>query len=199
MTIRDEIKSYKKDRILEKAEQLFYERGFRGTSLDVIAGALEMTKPFVYGAYDRKTDILYAIALRVVQRSLDAINEACASPGTPSDKLRQLALRLFDVTIRNQAAVAVFFREENAMPAHQLEVINSLKGEIDDAISALLAEGVAAGDFRIDDIRTATLAIGGMISWTYVWYRPTGRLDAAVLGEHMAEYALRIAGARSPA
>ena len=41
MALRDELKSFKKERILEEAERLFYERGFRGTSLDAIAESLE--------------------------------------------------------------------------------------------------------------------------------------------------------------
>ena len=111
MTIKQEIESFKKDRIRGQAERLFYERGFRGTSMDAIAESLHATKPFLYGAYQKKTDILFDIHLRVVQRSLDAIDTARASPGTPAEKLRRFALRLTDVTLSNQAAVAIFFRE----------------------------------------------------------------------------------------
>ena len=39
--MRDEISAYKRDRILEEAVKLFYERGFSGTTLDDIAGMLE--------------------------------------------------------------------------------------------------------------------------------------------------------------
>ena len=195
MTIKQEIESFKKDRIRGQAERLFYERGFRGTSMDAIAESLHATKPFLYGAYQKKTDILFDIHLRVVQRSLDAIDGARASPGTPTERLRRFALRLTDVTLSNQAAVAIFFREEASIPARQLRRINDLKGQIDDGIAALLAEGVAAGEFTIADTRTAALAIGGMISWGYTWYRAAGRLDVAAIAEHMADYALRIAGA----
>jgi len=128
---------------------------------------------------------------------LDAIDNARAGPGTPTDKLRRFALRLTEVTLANQAAVAIFFREDASIPARQLRRINDLKGEIDDGIAALLAEGVAAGEFSIADTRIAALDIGGMISWAYMWYRAPGRLDVAAIAEHMADYTLRIAGARA--
>ncbi|MEY4863638.1 MAG: hypothetical protein RLZ51_1733, partial [Pseudomonadota bacterium] len=34
MTLRDELRSFKRERIIEEAQRLFYERGYRGTSLD---------------------------------------------------------------------------------------------------------------------------------------------------------------------
>jgi hypothetical protein len=53
---------------------------------------------------------------------------------------------------------------------------------------------VAAGEFKVDDVRSASLAIGGMISWIYVWYRPDGRLTPEAIGERMATYTLRLVG-----
>ena len=46
--MREEISAYKRERILEEAVKLFYERGFSGTTLDDIAGKLGVTKPFIY-------------------------------------------------------------------------------------------------------------------------------------------------------
>ncbi|HEY8709449.1 MAG TPA: helix-turn-helix domain-containing protein [Burkholderiaceae bacterium] len=59
MAIKDEIELFRKDRIRGQAERLFYERGFRGTSMDAIAESLDATKPFLYVSYPKKTDILY--------------------------------------------------------------------------------------------------------------------------------------------
>jgi len=40
MNVRDELRSLKKERVLEAAQKLFYERGYRGTTLDAIAESL---------------------------------------------------------------------------------------------------------------------------------------------------------------
>ena len=86
MAIRDELKHFKKERILEEAERLFYERGFRGTSLDAIAESLDMTKPFIYGAYERKLDILVDLYERAMNRALDASRGAREARGTPASQ-----------------------------------------------------------------------------------------------------------------
>lgn len=194
MTLRDELRSFKRERILEEAQRLFYERGYRGTSLDAVAEALDMTKPFVYAVYARKVDILVEISMRTLQRSLDTLREARQAGGTPTAQLHRFAMRFTEVVIRHQAGSAVFFREEASIPPEATRRINRLKGEFDDELASLLEQGRAAGEFQVDDVRTATLAIGGMISWIYLWFRRGGRLSPAVIGEHMAVYALRIAG-----
>lgn len=197
MAIREQLRNFKKERILEEALRLFYERGFRGTSLEAIAESMEMTKPFVYGVYERKTDILYDISLRNISISLEAVVAGCEGPGTASDRLADVARRLTQVCIEHREAVTVFFREEASLEPEHLLIINDLKGQLDARVAALLEEGVAAGEFRMVDVRTASLAIGGMISWTYSWYRPDGRLPPEAIKDHMAQYALRIAGAKT--
>ena len=194
MTIREEMDSFKRERIRGHAEQLFYVNGFSGTTMEAIAESLHATKPFLYGAYAKKIDILVDIHLSVVQRILDAIDSTRASNGTVTAKLERVARKLTALTLENQAAVAIYFREETSIPPRQTRKINEIKGRIDESLAALLAEGVATGEFRVDDVRLTALALGGMISWSYTWFRSNGRLDVDAIGEHMARYALRLAG-----
>ena len=198
MTIREEMCSFKRERIRGHAEQLFYLNGFSGTTMEAIADSLHATKPFLYGAYAKKTDILVDIHLSVVQRVLDAIDSARASNGTATAKLERVARKLTAMTLENQAAVAIYFREETSIPSRQTKKINDIKGKIDESLAALLAEGVAVGEFKVDDVRLTALALGGMISWSYTWYRSNGRLGVDAIGEHMARYALRLAGVTCP-
>lgn len=196
--IRSEFETLKKERIRGRAEQLFYERGFSGTTMEAIAGSLRATKPFLYGSYAKKTDILVDIHLSVVQRILASIESARAGSGTASDKLREFARGLAAMVLNHQAAVAIYFREEASLPPRQLRKINDAKGRIDESLAGLLQEGVAAGEFRLADVRLAALAIAGMISWSYTWFRPGGRLDIDAVADQMADYALRLAGASTP-
>lgn len=195
MTIHEEMDTFKRERIRGHAEQLFYANGFSGTTMDAIAESLQATKPFLYGAYARKIDILVDIHLSVVQRILEAVESARASNGTATAKLERVARKLTAMTLENQAAVAIYFREETFIPARQTRRINDIKGRIDDGIAALLSEGVASGEFKVDDVRLTGLALVGMISWSYTWYRSDGRLQIDAIGERMARYALRLVGA----
>ena len=78
--MRDEITAYKRDRILEEAVKLFYERGFSGTTLDDIAGKLGVTKPFIYTHFRSKVELLEAVCRPTIEMSLDAIARAAQRP-----------------------------------------------------------------------------------------------------------------------
>lgn len=194
MAIRDELRAFKKERILEEATQLFYERGYRGTSLDAIAERLNVTKPFIYYHFSSKSDLLLAIYRRVVDLSIGCVRTARTIRGTPTERLRNFAFDYTHLVIREQPIVAIFFREESNIPERHVREINELKGRFDDELSKLLAEGVRKGEFEVSDVRLATLAVVGMMSWIYLWYRDSGRLDADAIAEQMADFTCRVVG-----
>src|SRR5215469_17525502 len=87
--MREEILAYKRERILEEAVKLFYQRGFTGTTLDDIATELGVTKPFIYTHFRSKVDLLAALCTPTIELSLDAVSRAAKSPGTPTERLHR--------------------------------------------------------------------------------------------------------------
>jgi AcrR family transcriptional regulator len=194
--MRDEILAYKRERILEEAVKLFYQRGFTGTTLDDIAAELGVTKPFIYTHFRGKVELLAALCKPTIEMSLEAVATAAAKPGTPTERLRDAITNFAKVVLHRQANIAIYFREEKNLSPEALAEINALRKRFDHLLSDLLIEGVTAGEFEIPDHSLAALALGGMISWAYTWYRPDGRLTLEETAEHMADLALRMAGVR---
>ena len=192
--MREEITAYKRERILEEAVKLFYERGFSGTTLDDIAGKLGVTKPFIYTHFRSKVELLEAICRPTIEMSLEAIARAAEQPGTPSARLYDGIVNFTKVVLQRQANIAVHFREEKHLSADGLAEINTLRKRFDRVLSELLEEGAGAGEFKVVDVRVAALAIGGMVSWAYTWYQPDGRLPIDEVGQKMAHFALQMVG-----
>ena len=192
--MREEISAYKRERILEEAVKLFYERGFSGTTLDDIAGKLGVTKPFIYTHFRSKVELLEAICRPTIEMSLGAIASAAQQPGTPSERLFDGIVDFTKVVLQRQANIAVYFREEKHLSETGLAEINALRKRFDRVLSELLEEGARTGEFQIADIRVAALAIGGMVSWAYTWYQPEGRLPIEEVGAKMARFALQMVG-----
>jgi AcrR family transcriptional regulator len=194
--MREEISAYKRERILEEAVKLFYERGFSGTTLDDIAGKLGVTKPFIYTHFRSKVELLEAICRPTIEKSLAAIADAAEQPGSASQRLFNGVVNFTKVVLQRQANIAVYFREEKSLSEAGLGEINAMRKAFDRVLSDLLDEGVSAGEFRIADIRVAALAIGGMVSWAYTWYQPGGRLSIDDVGAQMARFAVEMVGVR---
>ena len=193
--MREEILAYKRERIIEEAVKLFYARGFTGTTLDDIAAELGVTKPFIYTHFRSKVELLAALCKPTIEMSLAAVENAAKEPGSPTERLHRAVVDFTHVVLSRQANIAIYFREEKNLTPEALTEINALRKKFDRVLSELLAEGVAAGEFRIADVNLAALAIGGMISWAYTWHRPGGRLKLEDMCARMADLALQMAGA----
>jgi len=195
--MREEIQAYKRERILQEAVALFYANGFTATTLDDIAAALGVTKPFIYTHFRSKTDLLAALCTPTIELSLAAVADAAKGPGTPTRRLWHAMIDFTKVVLQRQANIAIFFREEKHLAPEALAEITALRKRFDRTLSKLLTEGVAAGEFAVVDVNLAALAIGGMISWAYTWHRPSGRLPLDELCTRMAELALQMAGVQT--
>jgi AcrR family transcriptional regulator len=143
--MREEISAYKRERILEEAVKLFYERGFSGTTLDDIAGKLGVTKPFIYTHFRSKVELLESICRPTIEMSLGAIAEAAQQPGTASERLFDGIVNFSKVVLQRQANIAVYFREEKHLSAAGLAEINALRKRFDRVLSELLEEGARGG------------------------------------------------------
>ncbi|HTJ62675.1 MAG TPA: TetR/AcrR family transcriptional regulator [Alphaproteobacteria bacterium] len=194
--MRDEITAYKRERILEEAVKLFYERGFSGTTLDDIAGKLGVTKPFIYTHFRSKVELLEAVCRPTIEMSLDAIANAAAETGSPAERLYNGIANFTKVILQRQGNIAVYFREEKHLSEQGLAEINALRKRFDRVLSELLQEGADSGAFRISDIRVAALAIGGMVSWAYTWYQPGGRLSFDEIAAKLAHFGMQMVEAQ---
>lgn len=194
--IRDEVLALKRERILEEARSLFYERGYQGATLDAVAARLNVTKPFIYAYFENKAELLGEICQRGTKATLDAVQEALRRPGRPRDRLDFLIREMCRAVVEHQGNVAIYFREEKHLPEAHRARIDRWREQIDHDLAALLRQGVAAREFDIEDVPLASLAIGGLISWMFTWYRPHGRLTQAELAEGMSRQVLKLVGAK---
>ena len=190
--LRDEIIALKRERILEVAVDLFYAQGYENTTLDAVAERLGVTKPFIYSYFKSKSELLAEICQRAILGSLDEMNKVIATDTGPVERLRRLA-EVFTLTVlRSQKHIAIFAREEKNLSARDFKRISSLRREFDRKLNKLLQEGCDTGAFQVADRELAALAIGGMVSWTYVWFRGGGRLAPEELAQRMSDLILAL-------
>ena len=196
---QDDLHQYRRDRILAEAAELFFERGYSGTTVDAIAEQIGVTKPFIYYYIAKKADILAEICDQTIKLPLIEMDRALAEGGMPRDILFRFVLSFARVQIENQKFVSVFFREELQLEPAMRARMNAKRRQFDNKLSQLLEDGIMKGDFAISDPRLSALALGGMVCWAFTWYRPSGRLSLDQICQYIAEAALNLVGARQDA
>ena len=194
--IRDAVSRLKRERIISTAVDLFYHHGLGNTTLEAVAEKMNVTKPFIYSHFKSKNHLLAEICSRGIRASLEALNRVVASQGTATEKIEALAHDFMLAVLENQRHIAIYTREEKYLSGEDSEAINTMRREFDRKICALLTEGVTTGEFVVDDVQLAALAIGGIVSWSSVWYRSNGRLTPAQTATHISELVLAMIQAK---
>ncbi|GAA2747722.1 TetR/AcrR family transcriptional regulator [Terrabacter aerolatus] len=117
-------------RVIDAAVELFAEHGVTGTSLQMIADHLGVTKAAVYYQFHAKEDIVLAV-LEEALVDLRAFVETAEAEPSP-DEAAMVALRgLVDLMIGHRKVVAALMRDpevERIMATH--DDLNSLVGRL---------------------------------------------------------------------
>lgn len=100
-------RGFARERVLEAALNLFAEHGVNGTSLQMIADRLGVSKAAVYYQFHSKDDIVFAVVEPIFDdmRRLLRIAEAMSSP----DARREAAISgMVELAVRHRRVSAVF-------------------------------------------------------------------------------------------
>ena len=160
--------------ILERAAELFAERGFAGTTVQDIADALGMSRPALYYYVKSKEVILQQLVENLSINDAKALEKISARrSGDPVDKLREMALQLATNAGSNPHQTQILSQSKHHLPEPIAELNLEAERTIAHCVIGVLEQGVRKGQFRDVDPRTAALAIIGMCLWTAWWVEET--------------------------
>jgi AcrR family transcriptional regulator len=186
-------RSNRRVQILRRAAHLFLNRGFEGTTMDDIAGALKITKPALYYYFESKQELLAAI----MRHSLDLLDlvreEAIARCPGHEDRLRRVIHeQALGITSAGDAAFVILSIEEakSLLPKDRREITSRQRIQFDflrETLDGLKTEG------RLYDVNTtvATFTLVGMVPWIAKWYRSGTRLTPELVADEITNLVLQ--------
>ena len=89
------------NRIIDKAQAVFFEKGYEKTTLPAIADAAGYNKRTLYLYFKDKEDIFLAVALRGLIQLRNELAEAINRTDSTGGDLRRLARAFFDFSVGN--------------------------------------------------------------------------------------------------
>lgn len=197
--LKDELRAFKRERIIAEMMALFTERGYHGATLDLLAARLQVTKPFVYQFFRSKEDLLATVYERGARHLVEAIDAALRADLGPAALLHRFVYDFARQNAHSHAVGVVFLQEERNLPPDRLRTIRAVQEAFDAKLAALIEKGIADGTFRVANARLAAAAIIGMVRWIQQWYGRGEAVDAHDLAVGFADYALRLVGTREGA
>lgn len=170
----------KRNAVLHAAAAAFAERGYHGTSLDVIAASLGVTKPTIYYYARNKDNLITAVAERALAAILDAARGD--EQASALSQLQHLLRRYAEVMTTDEGRCLSVVRDARIVgPAN--EAIRSGMSRIDRRIRELLECGVGDRSIGRCDIKLTAFMIAGAINEIGRWFDVKGPLGAALVAE----------------
>lgn len=166
------------DRILQKALELFSEKGYDATSVREICEAAGITKPTLYHFYGSKEGVYRALVDGTLQGYGEGIRATASGPGSVRDRLREIARGHFLHTRENQQLVrfllALIHNPPSSAPATDfLRYYREVVGEV----ARLVEQGVAQGDLAPGPLEVRLLVFMGAIGEALHGYLLAGQPD----------------------
>ena len=180
----------KREAVLRAAVRMFNSQGFHATSLDDVAASLGVSKPTIYHYLGNKDQVLLECVTRGVEQLRAAADAAHAVPGTGFDRLRDFLTRYAEI-IMDDFGRCVIRTADEQLTNESSARFRALKREIDKAMQALIAEGVADGSVAPTDVKLTSFTLAGALNWPARWHRHDGRLTPEEVASTMVDILMR--------
>ena len=155
-------------RILDAAADLFRTLGYEKTTVADIAKATDMSPANIYRFFENKADIIAQVADRWLYSMDSELARIAEQPGSAEDRLRRFVREHH----LNQKTQHIHERKVHDLCALVMNehwpVVERHIQRYGATIEAILHDGVAAGEFAIDDIpQTAGLIRSALVKYKH--------------------------------
>ncbi len=172
----------KREAVILAGAQAFSENGYAGTTLDMLADSLGVSKKALYHYVSGKSQILYEIFRLWLDVQESAIAQAEAAEGNAEAKLRLYVQRYIGSVYSHFVAMDRIVGELETLKEEEIMAIQKRRRENDSRLSRLFAAG-ADNEFADWDPRLAVHVLNGAIDWMFKWLKP----DSSMNPEHTAD------------
>ena len=184
----------KRERILAAATALFDQQGYERTTIDQIAGALGVTKPYVYYYFRDKQQLFETLCWTPTVACFTVLDEPDEPTLPARERLRRGLARLIERTLQHHPAAFFPYREPQAFRPEYRDAQRRLARHFYARFVALLKEAQADSRAPTQDPMIAALAACSLPGFLYQWYRPDGRLPGEALAAQLTQLAWRMLG-----
>lgn len=181
-SVRKQQRAGKRDAVLRTAARLFSEKGYHGTSLELVAEELEITRPTVYYYFKNKDEILFECVRISLQMIENAAGEVTRCGGSASERLRAV-MRQYAEVITMDFGMCLVLVGDIPLPPESRFKLRKMQANIDRYFRGIIADGVKDGSFTNCDPKFASFAVAGALNSIARWYRADGEFGAAEIAE----------------
>jgi AcrR family transcriptional regulator len=180
----------RREQILQAAQKLFADQGFRATNLNDVATQLGFRRQAVYHYFPSKEEILYELIDRAGQAVEASAKPTFESDLPPMEKVAEIARNHVRQLLNNVDIFRIQFSELSKLTGNRADVLRRDMSTYVRRIANVIEAGQKDGTFIDVPPMIQALLIIGMCNGTTDWYNST-RSRRSI--DEIADYAARVA------
>jgi AcrR family transcriptional regulator len=183
-------KGLKREAVLRSAVRTFNLRGFQAASLDEVAANLKISKPTIYRYLGNKEQVLLECVTRGLEMLQAAATDAQAEAGSGLTRLTQFLRRYAEINM-DDFGRCVIRTDDTILSPEGRRHLRALKARIDQAMRALITEGVEDGSIAPLDVKMTAFTLAGALNWPAMWHDRSGESSAETIAQSIVDVLVR--------
>ena len=170
---------------------MFCEKGFAAASIRDISRASGTSLAGLYYYFKSKEDLLFLICdhiLELVEAGLDA---ALANATTPEERLARFIRNHLETFSSHMPEMKALAHESGHLQGEYRERLSTKQRAYFTRCVEILRELRGTATREAPELRTASMALFGMMNWIHTWYRPGRDPEGGALATQMTGLFLR--------
>lgn len=156
--------------IIECCAALFDKVGYHGTSMQLLADDVGISKPTLYHYFTSKNDILYEMHQMHIAAMVEGLGELEGANGNPPEALERACANTLREIAEHPGYVSAFMNHYTELEGEQRAAVRKSRQAYFQRIINTVKSGIESGIFRKKDPERVALAFLGMCNWAYTWY-----------------------------
>ena len=164
-----------REQLLEKATDLFYQKGYAASSVREIVKAVRVSNSVLYHYFKDKNELLYVIIENTGKILIEKLRKIEKKYEDPIEALSQMILTQINIVREKRKEAKIFLEEQYQLSDSYKKRILKQHREIYDIYKRQLERLEKQGKLKANKT-IANFAIHAMMNWCYKWYKDSGLL-----------------------
>jgi AcrR family transcriptional regulator len=177
--------------LLDVAAAVFYEKGYKSSSLQEIALRMNMLKGSLYYYISSKDELLFEVVRSVHTTGMDNVRTIAEGPEDVLTRLENVIVAHIDHGYQNMHKVALY-HEVHELPVALRRSISKEYFSYEEIFAQLIVEGQEKGAVRADvNVQLTVLSLLGSINSIFQWQRSNTDFTPPEVVRHIADVTVR--------
>lgn len=175
--------------LLKAAADLFYKKGYSGTSIREIGVKAGVSNSLLYHYFKNKEEMLFQIISIASQELLSSLKSIEARISDPAERLREMLLHhMITHGLRNKKQTKIVVEDHYWLKGKRKAIVDDYQREIRAIYMKTLREMIEQNEMEDINLTVLSFSIFGMINWFFRWYKEGGGLRPEDIGDTIVSF-----------